>query len=63
MVDTREQCDAKLLLQPLDPARQCRLSDPQMRRRTGDAAKVGDPDEIEQAAPFHRAKLSPAMPA
>ncbi len=56
-VDPGEQRDAELVFQPLDLACQGRLRDPQVRRRTCDAAKLGDADEVVQATQFHSPKL------
>ena len=49
-VRAREQRNAELVLEPLDMPGQSRLGDVKMRRSAGDAAELGDPDEIVKAA-------------
>ena len=56
-VDAGEQRDAEFVVQPLYLTRQSRLCDTQMRCSAGDAAKLGNADEIEQASQFHRIRL------
>ena len=58
-VGAREQRDVELVLEPLDMPGQSRLGDVKMRRGAGDAAELGDADEIVKAAQFHRVAISP----
>ena len=52
-VGAGEQGGVELVLEPLDVPGQCRLRNLQMRRGAGDAAELGDADEIVEAAQFH----------
>ena len=51
-----EQRHPELFLEPLHVPGQRRLGEMQMRRGAGDAAELGDADEIVQAAQFHGAR-------
>jgi hypothetical protein len=58
-VGAREQGDVELVLEPLDMPGEGGLSDMQMSRGAGDAAELGDANEIVKAAQFHRIRISP----
>ena len=63
-IDAGEQRGAEFFLQPLHLPRQRRLRDAQMRRGARDAAKLGDADEVAEAAQFHAAgTIRQPMPA
>src|SRR6266850_4050262 len=56
-----KQSDVELVLKALDMPGESRLGDVKMRRGTGDAAELGDADEIVQAAQFHCSAISLAQ--
>src|SRR5204862_1596942 len=55
-IGSGEQRHPELLFEPLHMAGQRRLRQAQMRRGAGDAAELGDPDEIAEAAQLHRGR-------
>jgi hypothetical protein len=59
-IGTREQRDVELVLKPLDMPSQSRLGDVKVSRGAGDAAELGNPDEIVKAAQFHGIAISRA---
>src|SRR5438128_2273498 len=58
-IGAREQSDVELLFQPLDVPGESGLRNMQVRRGAGDAAELGDTDEVVQATQFHPAAISP----
>src|SRR5439155_11538529 len=53
-----EQWRIELVLEPLHVPSERRLGDLQMRRGSGDAAELGDADEVMQAAQLHDRAIS-----
>jgi hypothetical protein len=56
-----KQRDVELVLEALDMPGQSRLGDVKMGRGTGDAAELGDADEVVQATQFHLSAISLAQ--
>ena len=59
-VGAREQRDGELVLEPLHMPGQSRLGDVKMSRGAGDAAELGDADEIVKATQLHGIAISRA---